>query len=304
MKLSLSPQAYKPNILEMDYRYCEDIIKRNSRSFYFAFLQLPKEKANAVFALYAFCRLADDAVDRSGSREERLEALNSLEHELMLFEEGREVDHPIWRALRDVFNRYEMSVEPFYEQLKGQRMDTSFAAPRTISELETYSYYVAGTVGLMLLPIVASKSRRNLRQSAIQLGVAMQITNILRDVGEDSARNRIYLPSDIMDAEAYGESDIRQLTINESFIRIWEKLALCAEGMYDSFKSDINDFDADSRFQVLLSAEIYRGILNAVRNKGYDCFTTRNAVSKLEMRNIYNRTKLFFSNSNEHGHGN
>jgi phytoene synthase len=294
MKLSLSLQAYKPNKLEMDYRYCEDIIKQNSRSFYYAFLQLPKEKANAVFALYAFCRLADDAVDRGGNRDERLEVLNALEYELMLFDEGREVDHPIWRALRDVFSRYDMSIEPFYEQLKGQRMDISFAAPRTMGELETYSYYVAGTVGLMLLPIVASQSKRNLRQAAIQLGTAMQITNILRDVGEDAARNRIYLPSSLMDAEAYGESDIRHAAINDSFIRIWEKLAHRAEELYDGFKSNIYDFDIDSRFQVLLSAQIYQGILNAVRNKGYDCFSTRNAVSKLEMRNIYNQTKLLF----------
>ncbi|WP_214630888.1 phytoene/squalene synthase family protein [Paenibacillus agaridevorans] len=299
MKLSLSLLSNRPNGLEQDYRYCEEIIKKNSKSFYYAFLQLPRKKANAVFAIYAFCRLADDAVDNVRGREESLEALHNLENELMLFDQGREINHPLWRALRDVFRRYDMRIEPFYEQLKGQRMDICFSAPRSLSELEAYSYYVAGTVGLMLLPIVASESKRDLRQTGIRLGTAMQITNILRDVGEDAARGRIYLPSDEMEAEAYSESDLKKAVINNSFKRVWEKLALRSEELYDEFMQDIDEFDADSRFQVLLSAQIYRGILNAVRRNGYDCFSTRNAVSKLEMRSLYNQTKDLMKRENE-----
>ncbi|MCR2806799.1 phytoene/squalene synthase family protein [Paenibacillus soyae] len=291
MKLSLSLPLHKPEGLEADYRYCEEIIKQNSRSFYYAFLQLPREKANAVFAIYAYCRLADDAVDRGGSKEESLDALHVLERQLLMFAEGREIDHPLWRALRDVFTRYDMRLEPFYEQLVGQKMDLFFSAPATMDELETYSYYVAGSVGLMLLPIIASGAGRDMKQAAVRLGTAMQITNILRDVGEDAARGRIYLPSDLLASEGYGEIELRRSTVDERFIRVWEKLARRAENLYDAFVEDIAGFDEDSRFQVLLSAQIYRGILNAVRQNGYDCYTKRNAVSKLEMRNLYNRAQ-------------
>ena len=234
--------------LDQDYLYCEQIIKQYSKSFYYAFSKLPKEKANAVFAIYAFCRLADNCVDSSGTRKEKLQALNTLEYELSLFEEGREMNHPLWRALRNVFQRYNMQIEPFHNQLFGQRMDLNFKTPKTLADLEEYSFYVAGSVGLMLLPILASQHTSVLEKPAISLGVAMQLTNILRDIGEDYHNNhRIYLPLEEMQNVSYTEKELENATINAAFVEIWEKLAIRAEYLYTNFENNIQYFDKDCR---------------------------------------------------------
>ncbi|WP_342560811.1 phytoene/squalene synthase family protein [Psychrobacillus sp. FSL W7-1457] len=275
------------------YRYCEEIIKKNSKSFYFAFSQLPEDKANAVFAIYTFCRRADDSVDENGSKVRQKEELERLIMELQLFEKGEEIQHPMWLALRDVFNRYNMSIEPFYEQLEGQRMDINFTEPMTLKELEKYSYYVAGTVGLMLLPVLAQGSSIDLTEQAISLGIAMQITNILRDIGEDyQIKNRIYIPQSLLASELYSADHLKNATINSSFIRIWESLAQHAEELYDNFFHSIFYFDEDSRFQVLLAAKVYRGILNAVRKNNYDCFHVKNYVSPIEMQKIHQAARF------------
>ena len=275
------------------YRYCEEIIKKNSKSFYFAFSQLPEDKANAVFAIYTFCRRADDSVDENGSKVRQQEELERLNMELQLFEKGEEIQHPMWLALRDVFNRYNMSIEPFYEQLEGQRMDINFTEPMTLKELEKYSYYVAGTVGLMLLPVLAQGSSIDLTEQAISLGIAMQITNILRDIGEDyQIKNRIYIPQSLLASELYSADHLKNATINSSFIRIWESLAQHAEELYDNFFHSIFYFDEDSRFQVLLAAKVYRGILNAVRKNNYDCFHVKNYVSPIEMQKIHQAARF------------
>ncbi|CDO02568.1 Dehydrosqualene synthase [Oceanobacillus picturae] len=280
------------NRLEEDYRYCEDIIKRHSKSFYYAFKRLPEHKARAVFAIYAFCRLADDSVDNSSTKEEQELALNGLRQDLYLFEQQEEKDHPLWRALRDVFNRYDMSLQPFYDQLFGQRMDIYFRSPETMEEVEEYSYYVAGSVGLMLLPIIASEAAVDLREHAVNLGIAMQLTNMLRDVGEDYFHNgRIYLPMLELEKEGYTTKELDRQQINPGFIKVWEKMAVRAEALYDTFSEEIHYYDEDSQFPVLLSAQIYRGIIQAVRDHNYDCLKRRNYVSPIVMKRIYQETK-------------
>ncbi|GLX70791.1 phytoene/squalene synthase family protein [Paenibacillus glycanilyticus] len=270
-----------------DFAYCEAIIKKHSKSFYYAFSQLPPDKANAVYAIYAFCRTADDCADSNQPHTERFESLRQLKQELDLFRDRADVDHPLWRALRRVFTDYEMDIQPFYDQLAGQLADLNFAIPRTMHELENYSYYVAGSVGLMLLPVLASEASGDLRPSAIELGIAMQITNILRDVGEDFyKKQRIYLPEEEMERFRYTQADLREGLINENFMNLWERLAKHAEALYDRFYSSIHLFDADSRLPLALSAGLYRGILDAVRGSDYDCFSKRGYVTKDTMTKI------------------
>lgn len=267
--------------MQADFAYCENIIKKHSTSFHYAFSQLPEKKANAVYAVYAFCRTADDCADSNQPYSEKQESLHRLKIELDLFRQHAEVDHPLWRSLRQVFNEYDMDIQPFYDQLTGQRMDMDFAIPKTMHELENYSYYVAGSVGLMLLPVLASRAVAGLRQSAIDLGTAMQITNILRDIGEDfHTKQRIYLPEEEMGRFRYTPEDLRHGFINENFVLLWEKLAVRAESLYDRFYSGIDLYDDDSRMPLSLSVGLYRGILDAVRSNGYDCFSKRNFVTK------------------------
>lgn len=281
-------------MLEKDYLYCEEVIKKHSRSFYYAFSQLPEEKAKAIYAVYAFCRRADDIVDTAPNATQQRKNLGRLEHELTLFEEGRPIDNPVWRALTDVFERFPMNIEPFYHQIKGQRMDIDFTSPATLAELEDYSYHVAGTVGLMLLPILAKRHTQEAAESALSLGVAMQLTNILRDIGEDLKENgRVYIPTDILSQESYTIEDLKKGSITDAFIRIWERLAKRSEALYDQFKKDVHLYDPESQLPVLISANVYRGILDAVRKNNYNCFDKRNAVSLLEMDKIRRKTKKF-----------
>lgn len=267
--------------LNEDLLYCENIIKKHSKSFYFAFSGLPAEKRYAVYAIYAFCRLADDSVDENPIAAVKSAAINQLRHELDLFSRHEERDHPLWRALRHVFNTFEMDIQPFYDQLTGQEMDIDFSSPKTLQQLEEYSYYVAGSVGLMLLPIIATENHQYLKKTAVDLGIAMQITNILRDIGEDfHEKNRIYLPE--MERLRFGfcEEKLNQQLIDESFINLWEHLAVRAETLYDAFSNHLMNYDDDSKAPLMTAATVYREILNVVRENQYDCLTKRNFVAK------------------------
>ncbi|GAE92913.1 phytoene synthase [Gracilibacillus boraciitolerans JCM 21714] len=266
---------------EEDFYYCEMIIKKHSKSFYYAFSKLPTEKANAVYAIYAFCRKSDDITDGNYSVQNKIKALNQLKSELDLFRNHEELDQPLWRALRHVFHTYNMDIQPFYDQLwGGQSMDVNFVTLKTMHELERYCYYVAGSVGLMLLPVIASKNSNVLQSSSVELGTAMQITNILRDVGEDFYdKGRIYLPADYLSCYKYTYDDLRNGIINQNFINIWEKLAGYAESLYHRFLLDIDQFDKDSQRSVYLSVQVYKAILDAVRGNDYDCLSKRNYVT-------------------------
>ena len=239
---------------------------------------MPKEKANAVYAIYAFCRKADNSVDENNTAAKQISGLNQLTDELELFAKNEELDLPIWRALRDVFNRYDMDIQPFFDQLKGQRMDIDFISPATYSEL---------------LPIIASGTDHDLSRSAVNLGIAMQITNILRDIGEDYiSKNRIYIPLSKMDKFGYTERELSEGLITDDFIELWESLAKKAEVLYEDFIISSSEFDEDSKFAVVTSARVYRGILNSVRKNDYDCFRKKNYVSKMEMVEIAGKSSF------------
>ena len=158
-----------------------------------------------------FVELPMIVLTKTQTEAEKLQALENLKMELDLFNRGAEPNVPLWRALRTVFDRVFHDIEPFYDQFTGQMMDIHFSTPKTMQDLEKYSYYVAGSVGRMLLPIIASNSHRDLSIAAVDLGIAMQLTNILRDVGEDYyEKQRIYLPQEEMLKYQYSRSDLQK----------------------------------------------------------------------------------------------
>lgn len=261
-----------------DFIYCKNIIKENSKSFYKAFSKLPEQKANAIFAVYAFCRTADDLIDLNNDKD----SLILFKDELYKFSNGEIIDKPLWRALGEVFRNYDMNIKPFFQMIEGQLMDSNFKNIETQDELINYCYYVAGTVGLMILPILSTKNHKKLEEVAIKLGTAMQITNILRDIGEDLKINRVYIPKEIMDRFNYSYLNLEDNLINNSFINMWEFEANIAENLYKEVYEKINLFDKDSRSSVILASMLYKEILNSVRKENYDCLTKRNYVGILK----------------------
>jgi 15-cis-phytoene synthase len=278
--------------LERDYEYCRQIIKDNSKTFYKAFSKLPEDKRKAVYAVYAYCRISDDIIDE----ESDLEKLMEYKRELEQFESGDTPDTPVWRALRDVFNKYDMEIKPFYDMIEGQYKDAHFENIKTDEELYEYCYYVAGTVGIMILPIIAQKNHKKLKDTALDLGRAMQITNILRDVGEDYRKGRIYISAETMEKFEYSEEDLAKGIIDSRFVSVWESYAKTAEQLYKNIKSNYRLFDKDSLAPVILSAEYYKAILNEVRKNDYDCINKRAYVSDLKKLRIAIkvRRRLFF----------
>ena len=280
--------------LKKDYAYCGKVIKVSSKSFYTAFSKLPKDKAKAVYAIYAFCRQADDTVDANEPLALKKENLAILEAELKEFEKGKTPNHPMWRALRDVFNRYAMTTSPFFDQLEGQKRDLDFQEITDLAALKDYSYYVAGSVGLMLLPILATKSgiTESLKESAVSLGVAMQITNILRDVGEDYRENkRVYLPTELLDRHQVDLAQNVEKGPDNNFIALWEELAEESSRGYVEFEDSISHYDSDCRFPVLVSSKLYSGIMDSVRKNNYDCLSKRNYVPEARMMELILETR-------------
>lgn len=273
-----------------DFKYCENIIKNSSKSFYKAFSKLPKDKSEAIYAVYAFCRIIDDIIDIKKDKK----CLEKFERDFINFKDGKNIEEPMWRALRVVFNKYEMSYKPFQDMIKGQYMDLDFKQPSTQENLEEYCYYVAGTVGLMILPIL-SKTHKELEGVALDLGKAMQITNILRDIGEDYDNNRIYLPINLMKKHGYNEDNLARKIVDDDFISLWEYEASRAEELYQRVLNKIKLFDSDSILPVLLSLYFYREILFEVRENGYNCLKKRNYISGKKRIRLYMKSLIKYN---------
>ncbi|MHC5247134.1 phytoene/squalene synthase family protein [Enterococcus sp. LJL90] len=263
-------------IHQKDFLYCEEIIKKASKTFYAAFSQLPEQQAWSIYAVYAFCREADDLIDEDHD----IEGLYRLEGELKDFEANKVPDRPLWRALSVVFLNYDMDIQAFYDMLAGQKQDADFKQPQTQAELSQYAYNVAGSVGLMLLPILSDNWREIIPQGK-KLGEALQITNILRDIGEDYENGRIYLPAAVMKRYGLTEEMLAAKIIGAELISVWEDQAAIAEKLYvDSLKMMPN-INPEARSALLAASYYYREILVVVRNSHYQVFSEKPKVSHL-----------------------
>ncbi len=260
---------------------CEETIQTHSKTFYRAFSMLPKKKRQAVWAVYSFCRRADDIVDESPSPKEELASFQESFDRFLKRDVDR--DDPMWVALEYTFQEFNMDESPFRDLLQGQEMDLKQQRYETLDELLIYSYHVASTVGLMLLPIIAPRKKERLKEAAISLGIGMQLTNILRDIGEDVAqRDRIYLPKQVLDQFGYTEQQLQEGVVNQAFQHVWEYIAFEAEAYYEEFFDHLHEFPLYSRMSVKAAAYFYKAILDKIRENEYRVFTQRSFISKQE----------------------
>lgn len=262
--------------LSKAYRFCEEVIAANSKSFYKSFSMLPKEQRKAVWAIYTFCRTVDDIVDEGA---EPVRQLALFKQEFSDFLSGRfDDENPMWTALSDVFDKYEMDEQAFSCMITGQEMDLMMTRYRTVEDVLEYSYHVASSVGLMLLPVLAPGKTAILKEGAIALGYAMQITNILRDIDEDLGLGRIYLPSEVMKKHNLCETDLHRKTVTPAFVSVWEELAKEAEHYYQKAFETINEYPVSSRIPVKGAGLVYREILTTIRKKDYNIFGQKHFV--------------------------
>lgn len=291
-------------LLSESYKASENTMAAASKSFYQAFRLLPKEIFEGVAALYAYNRYVDDVADSDHfSKEVALDELKKLEDKILHLDTSEDVEVDWWMAFKDTVLTCKVSTTALLKQIQGQRMDILGHKVVDMADLVAYSSNVAGSVGEMLLPLLVDKDTpisETLRQAAIDLGIGMQLTNILRDVGEDYRdRQRIYLPQTLLDAYNVDEAMIKRLSyhdeeeIPQNFIDLWEHIYQIGDQYYDSIKPVIKDFSQVAQLPILSSAYIYHGIGNAVRKANHNCFTKRNYTNNIErMRLIYQARKV------------
>lgn len=273
--------------LSATLKACEHMIREGSTTFYkaFSFLQSPRKEA--VYVIYAFCRMIDDAVD------EPERSPYSLEELARHFTQLEKADgHFIWPALRWLLERFPVTKEPFFRQMEGQRLDYELTHYDTMEQLENYSYLVAGTVGEMLLPVLHDAPDKHVIVSGIWLGKAMQIVNIVRDVGEDQAKGRRYVPLDLLNKHGYTEAMWQQNIINDQWRNVIRELTSLAHGWFARGLLDVSQYPRTSSFCVELSARMYEAILEDVAAHDYDVYNRRAYVSTLGKMAIMNQLTL------------
>ncbi len=286
----------KEDVLQRSYEAAEDIMKQRAKSFYEAFKRLPEESFLGVCALYAFNRYADDLADGNAfgkTREERLLALEELERNVknLYHEEDHSspLEESFWPAFQDTVTSWGIPLNALLNQIEGQKSDLSFQEMKTMEDLMEYSRKVAGSVGRMMVPLLAQDEKlaedSAFLKTCEELGIGMQITNILRDVGEDlRERDRIYLPSDLLESYEIKEETLRSLSFGElsieeslpsGFLPMAEHLMELANLYYEGIASYLHYFHPAARTPLLSAALLYQGIHGAIRKSNYNVFTKR-----------------------------
>ena len=269
--------------VEASYRRCREIANEHSKTFYFASLFLAPEKRRAIWAVYAFCRICDDIADSSAPAAERLAAIDDWQARLYAVYDGQP-NHEVTVAFADAVSRFEIPMQPALQLLRGARNDVTVRRYSTYEELLEYCYLVASTVGLLTCPILGYED--GAQEYGIALGRAMQMTNILRDVGEDARAGRVYLPAEDLRRFGYSEDRLLAGTIDDDFIALMKFQIARVRTMYEEAAPGIELLAPSSRFTVRMAFSLYRRILDEIERNGYDVFTRRAFVpmgTKLRM---------------------
>jgi phytoene synthase len=279
--------------LQDAYTQCREITKRHAKTFYLATRFLPNDKQRAIFTVYALCRYLDDLVDEAEDLILRQE-MNVAEVERQLCEwkeklretyEGQRHDNPILVALSDVLKTYHIPIHLPFELMDGVCMDLTKNRFHTFREVYDYSYKVASVVGLMTSEIFGYKHDQAL-EHAEALGIAMQLTNILRDVGEDLDRNRIYLPLNELWQYGITEDDLFNHQMTPRFKSFMKYQIARARQYYEQADIGIPMLQSDSQVPVYLARYNYSRILDKIEENDYDVFSQRAYVSKSEKLSI------------------
>jgi len=269
-------------------RYCRRITRNRARNFYYAFVLLPRAEHDAMCALYAFMRRCDDLSDDSPDPAAAKAGLESWRRELDAALAGRPPAHPLWPAFLDTVDRYHIPARYFYEMIEGVSSDLDPAEFATFSELYRYCYRVASVVGLSVIHILGYTSDRAL-ELAEKCGIAFQLTNILRDVREDAACGRIYLPTE--DLKRFAVE--RQALLEGRTSGDWQGLlrfeADRARSFYQESASLPGLVKPSSRRALRALIAIYRALLEKIEREDFDIMSRRISLTPLEKTSVVAR---------------
>jgi len=271
------------------YEYCRQITAEYSKTFYLGTLLMPPAKRRAIWAIYVWCRRTDELVDGPEAERTTPETLAQWEEQLEAIFAGCPLDDPDV-ALVDAIARFPIAIDPFRDMIAGQRMDLHRSRYDTFEELQLYCYRVAGTVGLMSNAVLGTDDRfqtapwdgdpSDPTAEAIALGIANQLTNILRDVGEDAQRGRIYLPLEDLALFDYSEADLLAGVNDARWKALMQFEIQRARKFYLQAERGIGALDPDARWPVWAALMLYQGILDVIERNDYDVFSRRAYVSQ------------------------
>ena len=276
--------------LDLAYDHCRRIARTNARNFYYAFITLPWRKRQAVYAAYAFCRLCDDAADEELPGEEKLTRLAGLREELSAAYSGSPCG-PVFTALADAASLYHIPQEYMLEVVAGVETDTVKNRYGTFDELRTYCYQVASVVGLVCIQIFGYSHPRAV-EYAIDLGLAMQLTNILRDIQEDLGRDRVYLPQEELRDFGYSLEELQAGVVNEPFRKMMSFQAERARGYFRRGLNLVPLLSTRSRACPAVLGQLYSHILDRIEERDFNVFDGRVGLSRREKYRVVAQTWL------------
>jgi len=256
-----------------------DITKSSNTSFYYSFSLLPRQKREAIHAVYAFCRYTDDIVDEGTDEHSKVVRLRRWRMELGRALRGTSA-YAILNQLSATARKFNIPVDHFYDLIRGMEMDLSKTRYETFDDLRQYCYLVASTVGLMCRQIFGYRNDST-RDYAVNLGIALQLTNILRDLKEDAKRGRIYIPAEDLRRFGYSEDDLLACRYTPEFVNLMRFECDRASAYFDMARAALGNEDKRFFFAARIMWSIYAHTLERIKRSNFNVFERRISIGGL-----------------------
>ncbi len=277
------------------------ITGESKSSFLYSFSLLSREKNDAINTIYAFCRKTDDIVDNTDESElQKTSRISEWRDELEKALLGGESKYSLLNKLNSVRLKFNIPVQPFFDLVKGMEMDLKKKRYNSFSELAEYCFNVASTVGLMSIEVFGYSNQKT-KDFAVNLGIALQLTNILRDIRQDAELGRIYIPLEDMKKFGYTEDDLINMRYDERFIELMKYECERAKSYYSKADSFLTKDDKGMMFAARIMQHTYFRILKKIEKRNYDVFRSRVKVSTLRKAyitaGVFLKYKLLYGNA-------
>ena len=275
-----------------------EITRKSKTNFMMSFAMLPEHKRDAIHTVYAFCRCTDDIVDEEGDRESKSTRLQRWTEELEMGLRG-ESSHQLLNQLHGIAERFHIPAVHFFDLIRGMQMDLEKSRYETFDELYEYCYRVASTVGLMCSEIFGYTNETT-RQYAVDLGIALQLTNIVRDVKSDAQIGRIYIPREDFERYGYSYEELLDSRYNENFVRMMRFQTQRARNYYARARRSLAHEDHAAFFAARIMDRIYYRILEKIEHKRYALFDERISISsfakfRIAVAEYFSRTPVQYA---------